>query len=150
MTGLPIAHQTMARARRLLLALLVVIQLLIAPAAWAGPVNWQEVTATGEGRQWWDSGSLRRNREGNVTVLSRFQPTPAEAAAPAPADPAAAKRPASRMDAHLYVMELDCDQGLYRDTAINGLPQFGAQWLPVGSDDLTAEVLQGACAAAPA
>ena len=47
-------------------------------------------------------------------------------------------------------MELDCDQGLYRDTSVNGLPQFGPQWLPVGNDDLTAEVLREACAAAPA
>ena len=47
-------------------------------------------------------------------------------------------------------MELDCDQGLFRDTSVNGLPQFGAQWLPVGNDDLTAEVLRQACEAAPA
>jgi hypothetical protein len=139
-----------AAARRLLLALVLVLQLFVSPAAWAGPVNWQEVTATREGRQWWDSGSLRRNREGNVTVLSRFQPKPPEASAPANAADGEAARPAARTDARLYVMELDCDQGLYRDTSVNGLPQFGAQWLPVGNDDLTAEVLREACGAAPA
>ena len=47
----------------------------------------------------------------------------------------------------LYVMELDCDQSLYRDISVNGLPRFGATWQPTGSDDLTAEVLRQACAA---
>jgi hypothetical protein len=142
---------TWARARELLLAMVLVFELLVVPVAWAGPVSWQEVTATAEGRQWWDSGSLRRNREGNVTVLSRFQSRPPEDEAPATTtSAAAAARPAPRLDARLYVMELDCDQGLYRDTSVNGLPQFGPQWLPVGNDDLTAEVLREACAAAPA
>ncbi len=145
-----IGAATRARARELLLAMVLVLQLLVVPAAWAGPVNWQEVTATAEGRQWWDSGSLRRNREGNVTVLSRFQSSPPEDEAPATTSAPAAARPAPRLDARLYVMELDCDQGLYRDTSVNGLPQFGPQWLPVGNDDLTAEVLREACAAAPA
>ena len=134
-------------ARLAVLALLLIGQMWMVPAAWAGPVNWQEVPATSEGRQWWDSGSLRRNREGNVTVLSRFQPSPAQEEVAGAAEPA---EPTQRKDARLYVMELDCEQGLYRDTSINGLPQFGAQWLPVANDDLTAEVLRGACGAAPA
>ena len=151
------ASGSWAPMQLLALALILVLQLLVVPAAWAGPVNWQEVTATSEGRQWWDSGSLRRNREGNVTVLSRFQPQAAEERPPAAAtdasnasDASVPVSPRARNDARLYVMELDCDQGLYRDTSVNGLPQFGAQWLPVGNDDLTAEVLRESCAAAPA
>ncbi|WP_369791661.1 hypothetical protein [Synechococcus sp. CB0205] len=42
----------------------------------AGPVDWQEVPVTSEGQQWWDRGSLRLNKNGNLTVLSRFQPRP--------------------------------------------------------------------------
>ena len=41
--------------------------------ALAGPVNWLEVPSTAEGRQWWDSGSLRATKTGNLSVLSRFQ-----------------------------------------------------------------------------
>ena len=77
----------------------------------AGPVDWQEVPSTSEGRQWWDSGSLRRNRRGLLTVLSRFQPAEVEG---------------ERRANSLFVMELDCDQRLYRDTAVNGLPHWGA------------------------
>jgi hypothetical protein len=42
-------------------------------------------------------------------------------------------------------MDLDCGQGLYRDTSIGGWPQFGAQWQPAGGDPLIASVLQAAC-----
>jgi hypothetical protein len=126
---------------RLAAALLVVVLLLggwlAAPAAAAGPVDWQEVEAGPEGRQWWDAGSLRFDREGRLSVLSRFQP----AAADAPED---ARPPVGQ----LYVMQLDCDEELYRDTAVNGLPRWGAPWQPAAGDTLTIRVLHAACEAA--
>jgi hypothetical protein len=42
-------------------------------------------------------------------------------------------------------MELDCAQALYRDTSVNGIPRWGAEWLPSGDDDLTAEVMEAVC-----
>jgi hypothetical protein len=124
---------------RLLVALLVLGLWLAAPtAAWAGPVDWQEVEAGPEGRQWWDSGSLRFDREGRLTVLSRFQPAAAEDAADEARPPVG----------QLYVMQLDCDEELYRDTAVNGLPRWGATWQPAAGETLTIRVLHAACAAA--
>jgi hypothetical protein len=126
---------------RLLAALLSFsLWLAGAAAAWAGPVDWQEVAASPDGRQWWDAGSLRFDREGRLSVLSRFQPA---------ADPAAAaddRPPVGR----LYVMQLDCYEALYRDTAVNGLPRWGATWQAAAGDDLTSRVLQAACTAARA
>lgn len=107
-----------------------------ATPAWAGPVDWQEVPATSEGRQWWDAGSLRLSRGGNLSVLSRFQP-----AAPEGDDK---PRPAL---GDLYVMEIDCGQKLYRDTSKNGIPQLRAEWQPAGSDQLIDQVIGAACAA---
>lgn len=152
------------RFSRWLLPLLLGLALLAPVPAWAGPVSWVEVQPTSEGRQWWDEGSLRRNRAGNLTVLSRYQaalqpvteaagPSKGRTAAPAGSLPPSVDQasPASERAAppisRLYVMELDCDQSLYRDISVNGLPQFGATWQPTGSDDLTAEVLRQACAA---
>lgn len=175
---------------RWLLPLLLALGLLVPARAWAGPVSWVEVPPTPEGRQWWDEGSLRRNRAGNLTVLSRFQaaaerepelgapgaaagerdgqavsgaiaaarpasgasesaatPMPAGSLPPAVDQPTPASGRSAPPVSRLYVMELDCDQSLYRDISINGLPQFGAAWQPTGSDDLTAEVLRQACAA---
>ncbi|CAK6691487.1 hypothetical protein [Synechococcus sp. CBW1107] len=114
-------------------AVLAAAVLLIALAAGpgparAGPVNWQEVPESTAGRQWWDTGSLRLSRGGELSVLTRFQP-------------------ASEDRGQLYVMELDCGQELYRDTSVNGLPHFKAEWQPTGGDDLISEVLDQACAA---
>lgn len=131
------------RLRALLGALLGLGLLLALPSALlAGPVEWQEVPATSEGRQWWDSGSLRFDRQGNLSVLSRFQPPTPEGE-----EAEAARRPPVGT---LYVMQLDCDQALYRDTAVNGIPRWNADWLPVASDGLSAAVLKEACAAATA
>ncbi|WP_341879908.1 hypothetical protein [Synechococcus sp. UW140] len=102
--------------------------------AFAGPVDWQEVTPTAEGRQWWDKGSLRRNRKGELTVLSRFSANPDQSG--------------KSQTGALYVMALDCDEQLYKDLQVNGLPRPRTQWQLVGSEDLIAEVLQQSCAAA--
>lgn len=103
------------------------------PAALAGPVEWHEVPASSEGRQWWDAGSLRLSRGGNLSVLSRFQPANPEAEA------------GSRSE--LYVMEIDCGQRLFRDTSVNGLPKLRAEWQPAGGDRLIDAVIEEACAA---
>lgn len=113
-----------------LLALVLVVT-TAAPAS-AGPVNWQELPASEAGQQWWDSGSLRRNKAGYISVLSRFLPASPEGEKPRMGD--------------LYVMEIDCDQQLYRDTSINGLPQFNAQWLPAANDSLISGVITASCA----
>lgn len=118
--------------RGLLASLLLGALVLLVPAgaALAGPVDWQEVPATAEGRQWWDAGSLRLDREGRLSVLSRFQPAEGSEGASA-----------------LYVMQLDCDQQLFRDTSVNGLPRFRSEWQAVAQDALGAAVIQQACAA---
>ena len=127
-----------SRGLTLLCGLLLVVG-LVAPPAWAGPVDWREVPATAEGRQWWDAGSLRLSRQGQLTVLSRFQPPAPDAGAEGDTRPAPAGT--------LYVMELDCDQELYRDISVNGLPRFRAEWQAVGGDSLTLDVLRAACQA---
>ena len=183
----------MSRIHSLLLApilgCIVVWVSLLTPClpAWAGPVEWHEVAATSEGRQWWDSGSLRTNKSGNLTMLSRYQSIPQSTAQPTakstakPIEPSQstaqstaqsteasqlieqsnngqeAKQPnkiqdqatkqSPRAKTDLYVMEIDCGQRIYRDTSINGIPQFNATWLPSGGDQLIDAVLSEACSA---
>ena len=123
----------------LIVALVLLCNLLAWPsAAVAGPLNWHEVPPSPAGRQWWDEGSLRYSRNGELTVLSRFQP--------AEANDADNTRPRSLGD--LYVMQIDCGQNLFRDTAINGIPRWQAEWQPADGDALIEAVVQQSCAAA--
>jgi hypothetical protein len=100
-------------------------------------VDWNEVPATAEGRQWWDAGSLRLSRKGALTVLSRFQPA-------APESGASGGRSAPST---LYVMELDCGQELYRDVSVNGFPRFRAEWQAASGDALSTAIVRAACRA---
>ena len=117
------------------LALLLV--LVGAAPLWCAPVEWHEVPASEAGQQWWDAGSLRVDRGGYLSVLSRFQPSASEDQ----------KRPPL---ADLYVMQIDCGQGLYRDTSVNGLPRWNAEWHLGSEDPLVAAVLADACEAGAA
>jgi hypothetical protein len=115
--------------------LAVLVLLLSAPLpVLAGPVDWEEVPATAEGRQWWDRGSLRVDRQQRLTVLSRYLPPAGDG-----------ERPPS---GSLYVMELDCGQALYRDLQRNGLPRLQASWEAAASDALVGSVLEASCAEA--
>ena len=117
---------------RLLAVLLAVLVLGVgASPAWAGPVEWVEVPATDAGQQWWDSGSVRENREGLRTVLSRFTPAAVEGEAP--------------RNGELFVMQIDCSQKLYRDQQVNGIPRFRAQWQAAGGDELIVSVIGAVC-----
>lgn len=170
----------MSRIQSLILApilgCIIVCAGLLTPClpAWAGPVEWHEVAATNEGRQWWDSGSLRINKSGNLTLLSRYQSTPQLApqstvqstesvALIEPSNESQiqstkqrdkrqdqATKQSNRTRTDLYVMEIDCSQRIYRDTSINGIPQFNATWLPSGGDQLIDAVLSEACSASGA
>lgn len=133
------ARRRVKRFWALLCCLPLLWQLVVAPPAWAGPVDWHEVPVSAEGRQWWDAGSLRLSRNGHLTVLSRFQPPPLKLEANAPSG-----RPAPTQ---LYVMELDCDQELYRDISVNGLPRFRAPWQVASGDALSTATLRAACRA---
>ena len=135
-------RRLLAALRTVLCAGLSAALLLLASPAWAGPVDWHEVAQGPEGRQWWDAGSLRINRDGNLTVLSRFQPT-APADQPLNRDGSEPRPPASE----LYVMEIDCGQDLFRDTSINGIPQWGSSWQVVRGDGLIEATIKAVCAA---
>ena len=94
-------------------------------------MEWIEVPATDAGQQWWDRGSVRIDRDGYRTVLSRFTP--------------AATDDEDQPSGELYVMQLDCSQELYRDKQVNGLPRFRAQWQPAGDDGLITSVIKAVC-----
>jgi len=118
-------------ARLLSWLLLLMLLLTPQPAAWAGPVEWIEVPATSEGQQWWDKGSLRLNRRGELTVLSRFTP--------------AATDDTPNPSGQLYVMAVDCGSQRFRDLQVNGLPKLQPQWEIAADDALISSVMEQVC-----
>ena len=94
-------------------------------------MDWVELPATDAGQQWWDRGSIRMDRDGLRTVLSRFTP--------------ALDDDGQQRNGELYVMQLDCAQKLYRDKQVNGIPRFKARWEAAGDDGLIASVIEAVC-----
>jgi hypothetical protein len=117
--------------KAVLVALFTALQLCWVMPAVAGPVDWVEVPSTEAGQQWWDRGSVRADRDGLRTVLSRFTP--------------AATDDGQQPNGELYVMQLDCAQELYRDKQVNGIPRFKADWQAAGADGLIASVIDAVC-----
>ena len=117
----------------LLLTLFIPFGLLEPGIASAGPVEWKEVPATEDGQQWWDIGSLHYDKDGNLSVLSRFYP--------------AVREGEKQQNGSLYLMHVDCDQKLFRDTSVNGLHRFRAQWKPSDGDALIDAVIDDVCTA---
>ncbi|BEV36518.1 hypothetical protein [Synechococcus sp. M16CYN] len=115
---------------RRLLVLLVALFCCVG-MAWAGPIDWIEVPSTDAGQQWWDRGSVRENKNGLRTVLSRFTP--------------ALSPDGEQRQGGLYVMELDCGQRLYRDRQVNGIPRFRTTLRSVENDDLIMSVIEAVC-----
>jgi hypothetical protein len=129
------AFRGSGRSVTLLCSCLLLVGLTFCLPAWAGPVDWREVPATSEGRQWWDAGSLRRDRDGNLSVLSRYTTE---------------TDPDTPSLGTLVVMQIDCGQKLYRDQQVNGLPRWGARWEAAGDDALINRVIEAVCSSAPA
>ena len=121
----------MSMIKLLLTAIATAVFLLTGSVVSAGPVEWVEVPSTEVGQQWWDRGSVREDREGLRTVLSRFTPVMT----------ADGQQPSG----DLYVMQLDCAQQLYRDKQVNGIPRFRASWQAAGDDGLITSVIEAVC-----
>ena len=117
----------------LLLTLFIPYGFLEVEIASAGPVEWKEVPATDAGQQWWDIGSLHYDKDGNLSVLSRFTP--------------ALREGEKQQNGSLYLMHVDCDQKLFRDTSVNGFHRFRAEWKPSDGDELIDAVIDEVCTA---
>ena len=113
------------------LAILLIISWSNASLAIAGQVEWIEVPQSIEGRQWWDSGSLRQTKDGFRSVLTRFS--------------AENLNEEDSKVTRLYVMEIECDQRLFRDVSINGLPRLNPKWENSGDDSLINSVIDEVC-----
>ena len=94
-------------------------------------VNWLLLKENNDGKEWIDMGSIKEINTGEITVLTKFLKNP--------------KEPSDKEELSLYVMRINCNDKTYKDTSINGIPQFGSKWQTSNNDELIDVVIEKGC-----
>ena len=113
------------------LALLIVILNFADFSNAIGNVDWVLLKENKDGKEWLDRGSIKPLRNGEITVLTKFYKNPTE----------------SNNDGELslFVMRINCDDKKFKDTSINGIPQFNSKWQTSKNDELIDIVIENSC-----
>ena len=96
-----------------------------------GNVDWVLLKENNDGKEWIDMGSIKETNAGEITVLTKFLKNP--------------KEPSDKEELSLYVMRINCNDKTYKDTSINGIPQFGSKWQTSNNDELIDVVIEKGC-----
>ena len=115
----------------LFLAFLIVILNFADYTNAIGNVDWVLLKENKDGKEWLDRGSIKPLRNGEISVLTKFFKNPTE----------------SNDDGELslYVMRINCDDKKFKDTSINGIPQFNSKWQTSKNDELIDIVIENSC-----
>ena len=113
------------------LALLIVILNFADYSNAIGNVDWVLLKENKDGKEWLDRGSIKPLRNGEISVLTKFYKNPTE----------------SNNDGELslFVMRINCDDKKFKDTSINGIPQFNSKWQTSKNDELIDIVIENSC-----
>lgn len=96
-----------------------------------GNVDWILLKENNDGKEWIDMGSIKEINAGEITVLTKFLKNP--------------KEPSDKEELSLYVMRINCNDKTFKDTSINGIPQFGSKWQTSNNDELIDVVIEKGC-----
>ena len=96
-----------------------------------GNVDWLLLKENNDGKEWIDMGSIKEIKSGEITVLTKFLKNP--------------KEPSDKEELSLYVMRINCNDKTFKDTSINGIPQFGSKWQTSNNDELIDVVIEKGC-----
>ena len=96
-----------------------------------GNVDWVLLKENNDGKEWIDMGSIKEINAGEITVLTKFLKNP--------------KEPSDKEELSLYVMRINCNDKTFKDTSINGIPQFGSKWQTSNNDELIDVVIEKSC-----
>jgi hypothetical protein len=94
-------------------------------------VDWVLLKENNDGKEWIDMGSIKEINAGEITVLTKFLKNP--------------KETGDKEELSLYVMRINCNDKTYKDTSINGIPQFGSKWQTSNNDELIDVVIEKGC-----
>ena len=113
------------------LALLIVILNFADYTNAIGNVDWVLLKENKDGKEWLDRGSIKPLRNGEISVLTKFFKNPTESD--------------DDGELSLYVMRINCDDKKFKDTSINGIPQFNSKWQTSKNDELIDIVIENSC-----
>ena len=103
-----------------------------APYSFAiGNVDWVLLKENDDGKEWLDKGSIKLLPNGEISVLTKFFKNPTNAN--------------DDGELSLYVMRINCDENKFKDTSINGIPQFNSKWKTSNNDELIDVVIENSC-----
>ena len=113
------------------LSLLLIILNFASYSYATGNVDWVLLKENNDGKEWLDKGSIKELPNGDISVLTKFFKNPTD----------------SDNDGQLslYVMRINCDEKKFKDTSINGIPQFNSKWQTSNNDELIDVVIENSC-----
>ena len=94
-------------------------------------VDWVLLKENNNGKEWIDMGSIKSISDNEISVLTKFFKNPKESS--------------DKGKISLYVMRINCDDKTFKDTYINGIPQFGSKWQTSNNDELIDVVIEKSC-----
>ena len=113
------------------LAFLVFILNISDLAYGIGNVDWVLLKENEDGKEWLDMGSIKTIQDNEISVLTRFYKKPTNSN--------------SKGKLSLYVMRINCDEKKFKDTSVNGMPQFNSKWQTSNDDELIDIVIKKSC-----
>ena len=96
-----------------------------------GNVDWVLLKENNDGREWIDRGSIKQLPNGEISVLTKFFKNPTDS------------KDEGKLS--LYVMRINCGEKKFKDTSINGIPQFNSKWQTSNNDELIDVVIENSC-----
>ncbi len=96
-----------------------------------GNVDWVLLKENNDGKEWIDMGSIKSINDNEISVLTKFFKN--------------SKESNEKGKLSLYVMRINCNDKTFKDTSINGIPQFGSKWQTSNNDELIDVVIKKSC-----
>ncbi len=115
----------------LLFVFLILIQNNSEIAYGIGNVDWVLLKENNDGKEWIDMGSIKSINENEISVLTKFFKKP--------------KGSNDKEELSLYLMRINCAEKKFKDTSINGIPQFNSKWQTSNNDELIDVVIKKGC-----
>jgi len=96
-----------------------------------GNVDWVLLKENKDGKEWIDMGSLKLIKNKEISVLTKFFKNPRDSS--------------EKGQLSLYLMRINCNDKTFKDTSINGIPQFNSKWQTSNNDELIDVVIEKSC-----